>query len=128
MLIDVEDGTEGAYDAIALDNFREPEATVSLHTAPDSSLPSLASGDAAYEMLVDGDLITSTASSGVDAVSALLMQASFSNDYVMEPAIDASTDWVITFPTKHEYINDGVAREPFSAVWSAEESTACEPS
>lgn len=128
VLIDVEDGTEGAYDAIALDNFREPEATLSLHTAPDSSLPSLASGEAAYEMLVNGDLIASTASSGVDAVSALLMQASFSNDFVTESTVDASTDWVITFPTKHLYINDGVARAPFSSVWSAEESAACEPS
>lgn len=125
VLIDVEEGTEAAYDAVAIANFSAGQASP-LHTSPTSTLPTLASGDTQYQRLVDGNLISGTANSGIDAVSALLMQATLRNDYVLEPSIGASTDWVITFPTKHEYVNQETAKAPFTSAWDAQETSACE--
>jgi hypothetical protein len=41
----------------------------------------------------------------VDAVSTLFTHDSIYNEYVTEPAIGASSEWVITFPTKNFYVN-----------------------
>lgn len=125
VLIDVQEGTEAAYDAVAIANFTAADASA-LHSSPESTMPSLASGDTQYQILADGNIISSSAESGIDAVSAVLMQAGVINDYVLEPSIAASTDWVITFPTKTEYVNEGAARAPFTAQWDSAESAACE--
>lgn len=125
VLVDVYEGTLATYDAVAIDNFTAPGA-IALHTAPDSSLPTLGSGDTEYILLVNGEYVSGSATSGIDAVSALFMQARLMNDFILEPAVVAATEWVITFPTKHEYVNDDVARAPFTAVWDSNNSLACE--
>lgn len=43
--------------------------------------------------------------SPADAFSALFMTEALSNEYVINDTIGAATDWVITFPTKHYYVN-----------------------
>lgn len=124
VLIDVEEGTEAAYNAVAIENFTTSGGSL-MHTAPDSPLPNLNSGDTQYQILNEGYL-AGTAFSGIDAVSAILMMARINNDYVLEPSIGANTDWVITFPTKHEYVNGETARAPFTSTWNRAESMACE--
>jgi hypothetical protein len=42
---------------------------------------------------------------GVDAITALLMADTIENDFIIDPALGASTDWVVTFPTKRFYVD-----------------------
>lgn len=126
VLADVNEGTLATYDAVAIDNFTDPERAA-LHTAPDAVEPTLGSGDTHYKMLANGNYISGNAGSGIDAVSALLMQASIHNDFILEPYVAAATDWVITFPTKNFYTNDGTVHAPFLTAWNERESSACEP-
>jgi hypothetical protein len=62
----------------------------------------------------------------LDAVSAVFMTSQLMNDYVTDPDILASTDWVITMPTKFLHINTLTVpeREPFTIGWNG--AVACE--
>lgn len=129
VLIDVPAGAAGAYDAVAIDNWSVPGAIV--HTAPGSTFPSLGSNADLFYDVFTGDpirpVIQGEASNGWDSVSAVLMTADISNDYVLEPTVAAGTDWVVTFPTKRNYVNGEDAPErPFTDAWDPNTSTACE--
>jgi len=45
---------------------------------------------------------------GVDAVSAVLAADSIYNEYLVGGDIGASTDWVVTFPTKADYVDSAI--------------------
>ncbi|GAA6150594.1 hypothetical protein [Pseudoteredinibacter isoporae] len=75
----------------------------------------------------------------LEALSALLTRQTIANDYVLEPGLNAATDWVITFPTKRDFVNlstagaaklvaanrtEGVA--PFSKAWDHTKTESCE--
>lgn len=136
VLINVEEGTDATYDAVALDDFDDG---LPLHTNPGSILPSLGSGTEAFNV-IDGDQVISgfggnptavgaaarTIQEGLDAVSAVLMVRSIANDYVLEPSIGAGTDWVITMPTKRDYVAVTPAEAPFLTPWDIVTSTSCE--
>lgn len=126
VLIDVPAGAAGAYDAVAIDNWAVPGAIS--HTAPGSTSPSIGSdADTFYDVFTEGGVVSGEALDGWDAVSAVLMTASISNDYVLEPTVLAGTDWVVTFPTKREYVNGvGSPDAPFTSAWNPETSAACE--
>ncbi|MCV6621441.1 MAG: hypothetical protein OIF51_06770 [Cellvibrionaceae bacterium] len=75
----------------------------------------------------------------LEALSALLTRQTIANDYVLEPALNAATDWVITFPTKRDFVNlstGGVAKlatankknapRPFTNQWDHDKTEACE--
>jgi len=64
--------------------------------------------------LSNGDLLESTWANGRDAVSATLMRASISNEFILDIGTASITDWVVTFPTKREYVSTGSAAAPFS--------------
>lgn len=107
VLINVTEGTNATYSAVALDSFFNVAPN---HTNPGVVSPSL--GDAnpqaviiANQLAVTLDYVTNGAD-GWDAVSALFMHNTISNDYVLEPGILAGTDWVVTMPTKREYVNN----------------------
>ncbi|MEZ5566803.1 MAG: hypothetical protein R3E54_00315 [Halioglobus sp.] len=137
VIINVDEGTDATYDAVALDNFSD--GTI-LHTNPGSLSPSLADSIPLYDVIDGNQVISGVANSngpvgeGLNAVSALFMHDTINNDYVLEPSILAGTDWVVTFPTKRDYVNlgwNGVgvapdAIEPFTNVWNPLQSQACE--
>jgi hypothetical protein len=52
---------------------------------------------------------------GVDAVSATIQRASAVNEWSNESALGVATDWVITFPTKGFYVDQGDGRQ-FSVI------------
>lgn len=133
VIIDVEEGTNASYDAIALDDF----FSSATHTDPGSQLPGLAQAEP-QSIVFDTSVVPATAIAdsfldGIDAVSAVFMHDSLKNDFVLEPSIAAGTDWVINFPTKREYTNTGFsgtvpndALPPFTTPWSRVNSQACE--
>ncbi len=120
-IVNVSEGTNATYDATALDEF----ATAILHARPGDTNPSLAQSQPVANVLEGITPVTATFAGGLDAVSALFMHDTVSNDYVLEPTISAGTDWVVTMPTKNPYVNVAApATEPFLNIW--EDGAACE--
>ncbi|UTF59825.1 hypothetical protein [Gilvimarinus sp. DA14] len=145
-IIDVAEGTNASYDAVAIDDFIDTQ----LNQATGSLLPSLAQAlpisDVFYydETAMAGSVATNNFTAGTaDTVSSLFMRDTLSNDYVLDEVLNAETDWVITMPTKRFYVNgntvtndngtpgdtsddfdEPVALQPFNAPWDG--SVACE--
>lgn len=127
VLINPVDGTAVAYDATALDNFR----TTPSHTEPGSLLPALTEAiPSSDQILFDGTTFSAINDSGftngLDAVSSVLMTRAIMNDFVLEPTLNAGTDWVITFPTKRDYVDAAPVVAPFTTLWTPANSSACE--
>lgn len=94
--------------------------------------------------VLSGGGSATTAFGSKEALSALLMRTSIANDYVLDSALNAATDWVVTFPTKRDFVNlspagtAGVtaantaaaqykAERPFSALWDHAKTESCSP-
>ncbi len=130
VLIDVAEGTDATYDATAIDHF----STIPLHFQPGNTQPSLEDGELNWAFFDTNATVaapvTGSAVDAIDAVSAVLMADSIANDYVLEEAIQAGTDWVVTFPTKRSYVNAGPdPLAPFTDIWEGAAATpapACE--
>lgn len=127
VLINVQEGTNATYDAVALDQF----VSTPIHNTPGNVLPSLSQATplaTVFDSAQPSGIIQTGTSNGIDAVSAVLMHSSLQNDYVLEPDINAGTDWVVTFPTKNSYVNGSTAPlAPFTDAWDATKAKACEP-
>lgn len=126
VLINPVEGTNATYSAVALDNF----ASANLHARPGDTAPNL--GQAFPEAdIIEGNQVLNLefllTGGGLDAVSAVLMHDAISNDYVLDSSIAAGTDWVVTMPTKRDYVNGVVnAIPPFLNIWDTASGTACE--
>ncbi len=117
MLIDVVNGVSAPYSADAIDGFMSAGI---LHNLPGDTKPSLidVGGPGALDVTAyvfnNGQLITSSygaAAPGtrkVDAVSAIFMHNDIFNEYVLDGAANATTDWVVTFPTKRFYVDTAI--------------------
>lgn len=53
-----------------------------------------------------------------DPVSLVLMQTRVFNDYNFDRNLGASSEWVLTFPTKHFYVNSATPLKPFTSRFS----------
>ena len=131
-VINVAEGTAFGYDAVAIENLVDDENTGSvLHYAPGDTRPDFTDTaiSTTASVAIDGELVTYTNndvlanSTPYNTVSAVLMSDSISNDYVVDPAINALTDWIVTMPTKSHY-EDAVLvwTEPFSYGYVGGES------
>ena len=103
VLINVENGTAAGYDAVAIEGFNDPEAPAPLHFPPGLERPSLEDANQEVVIFSDGAATEYFFGNGQDAASALFSTSGIANDYVVDPDIDALTDWVITMPTKRSY-------------------------
>ena len=113
-IVDVALGTLYAFDATAIDGFSD----VVQHTGPGNSRPNLSTAisDSAHDLatayvpvgntMIKADYPASTR--GVDAVSAVLMADTLSNEFDTEPGLGAATDWLVVFPTKQFYVDPGI--------------------
>ena len=119
-LVNVDNGVEIAADAVAIDNWTSGQQ----HNLPGDEAPSLDAGDtlATFKNGTQALFV-----SGTDAVSAVLMKQNLSNDYAYGAGLNAQTDWVVTFPTKRNYVNQTPAVAPFTEEWDPATSAACEP-
>lgn len=136
-VVNVTAGTMYSYDAKALNGFATTvDANDVLHQEPGNVLPSLNSGDVLTGTVFqdNGQAVTSVGlSRGVDAVSFVFMHDQIMNEYSTETGVGASTEWVVTFPTKAFYTyapSSGSANAvaPFTSVWDSDnaEDAACE--
>lgn len=108
-LVRVAEGLAASLEAIALGSFSADIA----HTAPWSASPNLAEADPVATLPGQDDDIVPTSGLGIDAVAMVLglgPHGTVTNDVVSLPSIDASTDWVLSYPL------DGYRRyRPFMA-------------
>lgn len=129
-VVNVEAGTEFGVEVTALANF----STQQLHAEPGDEAPSL-SDSQTTATFANG--ATRTYAAAIDAVSAVLMKESIKNDFAFGAGLNAQTDFVVTFPTKSQYVNNGgtvagnvysplPATQPFTAGWNVDTSKACE--
>ena len=94
------------------------------HTNPGLDIPNITQGKKDFnvqtgatenaQVWTDG-----TATNGAQAISAILMTDSLTNDVMINPAIGGMTDWVVTFPTKKYHVDvAGTAAEPIAAPFT----------
>ncbi len=132
-ILDVTEGYAMSYNAIALEDFWGV-TLLGQHTNPGDLAPSLRDaaplsrvfkGNAFNGGVYDGGgyVLETNWLNGIDAVSALFMTSAVMNEYVYDEGRDAKTEWVITFPTKREYVV-AAPTAPFSTVWDG--STSCD--
>ncbi len=110
-IVNVNSGTMYSYDAKAIDGFwvRGDGDYVGddSHQEPGTILPSLDSGNTNNATIfLNGDTQPDWGMDrAVDAVSYVLMHDAVMNEYTTQDGIGASTEWVITFPTKQFYVH-----------------------
>jgi len=118
-LLNVEDAASFGFEPTAIDGFWPPEAFATegweQHQRPGTELPSLAQADDEAVIKYDSDggdnHIVADYGSGIEAVSGILMTDRVMNDVIVDGAIGAQTDWVITFPTKRYHVDASIGPE-----------------
>jgi hypothetical protein len=112
VIISPENGAAYGYDATALDAWSE---TVQF-TKTGGEAPFLGAANPPVSLVQTSEgVVKATWASGRDAVTAALMRSAITNEFSIEAATASETDWVITYPTKREYVEVGTgpARAPF---------------
>lgn len=107
-LINVASGQAAGVEPTTLANF----TTETLLYTPGDLLPDLSSGtpfDSANFVTDAGALASFSGIESVDNVSALLQRSNVINEFTSTTTGSTKTDWVVTFPTKHNYTDDGGA-------------------
>jgi len=113
----------GAYSpsATALDNFNNIPAyfnTGSTNPTYANAFPAISntiSGTRLYQTTW-GAGANPTALARTNAVSAVLMANTITNEYVLDAGSKSQTSWIATFPTKFSYVNPGV-NAPFTSTY-----------
>jgi hypothetical protein len=120
-VINVKEGTSFGYDAVAIEDLVDPAASgAALHYSPEDLRPNWAdpSLDRNATVVVNGEQVAFTAydADSHEAVSALFMTETISNDYVIDEDVNALTDWIVTMPTKrnHKAGKSTLFTKPFS--------------
>ena len=127
-IVDVPIGTYYATTATALDGVYNK----AVYTLPGQLKPDLNGASTAANGLVNayvpinGSVVALgyPATQAIDAASALLTASEIVSDYDVSASEGAQSDWVVTFPTKHFYVDpgivtNGVATAPFSELFGA---------
>ena len=141
-IVNVAEGTMISYNAVAIDGFwvGQPD-----HTDPGNLLPGLASGDGFEAFVVNNGVpatfdysnVIGAGLNSVLAINATITLETLLNEYVLESGLNASTEWVLTFPTKRYHVDaapgnptgltaTSTPRPPFTALWSVT-GTAASP-
>jgi hypothetical protein len=129
VVISPESGASYGYDATAL----EAWSTSVQYTGTGSEGPALSAAVPATSLVVTSQgIVTAQWTTGRDAVSATLMRAAILSEWAWDSATTSQTDWIITFPTKREYVNvgTGAAIPPFYQNFNMANTSmggACDP-
>ena len=110
-IVNEENGTMYSYNAAAIQGFDKTDGL--LHFEPGTIFPSLNSGSEKEAWVFFGvpqnKAKRLSYSRSVDAVSALFMHEHIMNEFTVESIAAASTEWVVTFPTKNWYVDEMIA-------------------
>lgn len=127
-IVNVTQGTFFGYNADALESLTKDVMFLPGNPYPGPALSDAltnegAKGSArAYVFTNDGHALGLDYRNGIDAVSAVWMADSIYNEYVTSTSLGAQTDWVVTFPTKHFYVDSlygTVPKPPFESAFDA---------
>ena len=80
-------------------------------------------------VFANGGLFSATWAAGRDAMSAVLMRDTVMNEFILDAGTASLTDWVVTFPTKRDYVvvGTGAAAQPFANNFSTGAGGSCDP-
>jgi hypothetical protein len=117
-------GAMFSQPAVALDNFSD---TPAYYTTGSTSPTYADASPAVSNTIVGGNLYQSDwGSDGFNAVTAVLMTNAVTNEYVLETGTKSQSTWIITFPTKFNYVNGSSAPlAPFTGKYVSK-TGACE--
>jgi hypothetical protein len=76
-------------------------------------------------VFVGGGIVTTTWAAGRDAMSAILMRDTLMNEFILDAGTASQTDWVVTLPTKRDYVTTSTVAQPFSNTFG--NSGSCDP-
>ena len=136
-LINVAQGTDFTYDPVVVEAWAssDPDGAPNigdivgngLHSFPGALDPSIANGDPVSWVIYNaGGIPVATpqgwgpsgphgnALPGAQAITALMMHSALMNSYNVDSATLSGTDWVVTFPSKSEYVLANTADLPFN--------------
>ena len=109
-IIDVGIGTFFAYNAVALADFTRTMVfdayPIRIPGLEDANSGTVGLADAVV-FDEDGRPIHLVNNYPIDAINAVLSADAVYNEYFVDPALGASTDWVVTLPMKHYYFANG---------------------
>jgi hypothetical protein len=121
-VIDVADGEYYAYTPDAIADFTD----VALMPASGPLLPSLAQASKTAYYFADGTGSSNggvpqaaTLRTGIDAVTTLFTSDTIANDYLVDPHLGATTDWVVSFPTRRFYVDPAYANLVTGSIGNA---------
>lgn len=135
-IVDVAFGASISYNADAVEGFYTL-AAATLHTSPGSVEPTLSRAQTAPGE-ADAVIFSPTSPLGVitldfatgrpNAVSSVFMHDAIYNEYSTVDILDASSEWVITFPTKRLHIERTTfdQRRPFTDNFDDSDATAAQ--
>lgn len=126
-IVNVGGGTVQGYVADALAEFHQPGAGRE-HTAPDALTPNIAGATSLTALTYPSSRpFSATFTRGIDAVTAVFMANRLYNEFWTTPTLGASSEWVITYPTKRFYTDPqyvgSAAQAPFENVFGADTGT-----
>jgi hypothetical protein len=106
-IVNVAQGMSSGYDAVALDAV----FSTSQHSAPGASRSSFVNalpyaGVQYKDNYYVAEFDNSDKLGGARAVSAALMRSVVLGEFIVEPALNAGIDWVLTMPTKQSFTRD----------------------
>ncbi|MFT3789665.1 MAG: hypothetical protein QM741_01015 [Rudaea sp.] len=121
-IVDVALGSVASYNADAVAQFYA-DGDSGEHSAPDALTPNIAGGTSLTALVYANDKpFDLTFSQSIDAVSAVFMADTLANEYWTGGGTAASSEWVITYPTRCFYVDPYYvgqqARMPFENIYA----------
>lgn len=119
-LINVQGGADAGYNAVALSNM----TALAIYRDIGDDTPNFTNADLNSIVVTGNNAYRSTWLFGEDAVSSTIMHSNVINEYVLDTGTKSNSDWVMTFPTKHHYVDSVAAISPFTTI--QDDTGACE--
>jgi hypothetical protein len=118
-ILDNQDAAAFGVEPAAIDDFWGTAGVAggNSHTDPGNIFPSLGEGDTVSLINAEGASFRLTYADAWDAVSSLFMSDELYNDVMINPNIGGMTDWIVSFPTKKNYVNGTTPVNPFGEIF-----------
>ena len=127
-ILNVLGGASTGYDAVAIDGlgWQRPPVTISGDTTPNlSGVPGIGGTSKTSVVTSGGNLYITNWVNTINAVSATMMHDNVYGEYAYTTDGVIGTDWIVTMPTKSQYVN-GVVKPPFQRTWDTTNGISCD--